>query len=216
MINEKMIFKKFQLKRVLTIDQLIDLLKCSAITVRRYLKKWKAYTSINKNGRYYVLPQIPKFDKNGLWGYQTILFSKNGNLKKTIIHLVKHSEAGLNTLETSKVVGLPQKSSYMSRLMDLAEIRREKHQRKYIYFSNDLEIYSRQKHKRILLTQESKKFPSDAEAVVILVQFIKHPDSNMQELSNKVAKQGVMIDTEMIKRFLKYHDLVEKKTVMKP
>jgi len=57
-MDEKNVLRKFRAKKVFTIEPLICLLKCSIITARRRLKKWKTHTSINKNGRYYVLPEI--------------------------------------------------------------------------------------------------------------------------------------------------------------
>ncbi len=44
----------------------------------------------------YVLPEIATFDKYGLWRYQKCFFPEHGNLKKTSIHLITTSEAGLN------------------------------------------------------------------------------------------------------------------------
>ena len=74
-MDEKHVYQRFRRQKIITIDQLVKLLTSSVITARRRLKKWQTYTSINKNGRYYTLPQIPVFDENGLWWYQTVLFS---------------------------------------------------------------------------------------------------------------------------------------------
>ena len=52
--------------------------------------------------------------------------------------------------------------------------------------------------------------PSDAEAVVILVQLIKHPDISIKEISDRVALKGKKIEPSAIKRFLESHDLVKK------
>ena len=54
----------FRLNRILTIEDLTSLLKRSEITVRRFLKECDSFTSINKNARYYTLPDIPRFDKH--------------------------------------------------------------------------------------------------------------------------------------------------------
>jgi len=42
-----------------------------------------------------TLPEIPEFDRNGLWKYQSVLFSAYGNLKQIIIELIRRSETGL-------------------------------------------------------------------------------------------------------------------------
>ena len=88
--------KRFHRLKVLTIEQIVGLLKSSVITARRQLNKWKTYTSFNMNGRYYTLPEIPRFDENGIWKYQRILFSKHGTLTQTICRLIGRSERGLS------------------------------------------------------------------------------------------------------------------------
>jgi hypothetical protein len=75
----------FRKEKVITIKRLVDLLHCCERTVQRHLRKWRTYTSYNCNGRYYTLPDIPQFDEYGLWGYRGIFFSRNGNLRHTIL-----------------------------------------------------------------------------------------------------------------------------------
>ena len=65
-MDEIDVLKRFHRMKVLTIEQLVDLLKSSVITARRRLKKWETLTSFNQNGRYYTLPKIPRFDNNGI------------------------------------------------------------------------------------------------------------------------------------------------------
>ena len=67
----------FRKKKVMKIDQLALFLERSVPTARRRLKEWKTCTSYNHNGKYYVLPDVPKFDANGLWQYDSIRFSQN-------------------------------------------------------------------------------------------------------------------------------------------
>src|SRR3990170_7803903 len=173
-MHEIDVLKRFHRIKELTIEQLVDLLKSSVITARRHLKKWETYTSFNHNGRYYTLPRIPQFDNNGIWKYQTILFSKYGNLKQTIIELVRRSEAGLSAREVAQIVEIPSNSSMFSQLQMVSGIRREKHQGHFVYFSDEQETY--QKQTSALYRPEAEaRFPSDEEAVLILVQYIKHP-----------------------------------------
>ena len=85
------VIRSFKKQKVVTIDQLASWLSCSVVTARRRLKAWRAYTSYNRNGRYYTLPEIAQFDDIGLWRYQGAFFSKHGNLKQTLVHLVTHA-----------------------------------------------------------------------------------------------------------------------------
>jgi len=208
-MDEKYVLQRFRRQKIITIDQLVQLLKCSVITVRRRLKKWHTYTSINKNGRYYTLPQIPVFDKNGLWKYQTVLFSRHGNLKQTIVELIRASSKGLSAVEIADIVGISPNSSFLSQIKNVSGVRREKHQGRFTYLSDSPEIYNRQKH-RWASSQRVIGFPTDAEAIVILVQLIKHPGSGIEQLSDKASKGGKRIDPDAIRRFLEFHDLLKK------
>src|SRR4030067_2102583 len=144
-MDEIDVLKRFRRLKVLTIEQLVDLLKSSVITARRRLKKWETLTSFNQNGRYYTLPKIPRFDNNGIWKYQTILFSKYGNLKQTILELVRRSEVGLSAREVAQIVEIPSNSSIFSQLQRVSGVKRDKHQGHFVYFSDQQERYQRQK-----------------------------------------------------------------------
>jgi len=195
--------------KVLTIEELSNMLACSVITARRYLKRWKALTSFNHNGRYYTLPGIPRFDHHGIWRHQSILFSKYGNLKQTIIHLVARSDSGLSAREIAQIVGLRSNSSIFSRLQDISGIRREKHQGRFVYFSDEPQRY--QEQKSVLYRPEAiGRLPSDEEAVLILVQYIKHPHIGIEGISEKLAQQGKIIAPSVIRGFLEHHDLLKK------
>lgn len=208
-MDEKNVLKQFKAKKVLTIEQLIYLLKCSVITVRRRLKEWKAHTSINKNGRYYVLPEIAVFDNNGLWKYRGIIFSMYGNLKSTIIELITQSRTGLSGNDICELVELKANSSFISQFRDVAGIRREKHKGRLIYFSDNKDIYIKQKKERKLLMDE-RKVLLDADAVVVLVEYIKHPNISIEELTKMVTQKGRIFGPTIIRNFLEQHGLLKK------
>lgn len=192
-------------QKIITIDQLTDLLKCSMITARRRLKTWKAHTSINQNGRYYTLPTIPVFDGDGLWRYQAVLFSKHGNLKQTIAALIQGSRKGLSTAEITRRVDLTPNSSIVSQLKNAPGIKREKQGGCFVYWSDQPDIREKLKERR-----EKIAFPTDAQAVVILVQLIKHPSIDIFELSAHAASQGISIEPSAIQRLLQFHGLLKK------
>jgi hypothetical protein len=207
-MDETSVLKRFRRLKVLTIEQLVDLLKSSMMTARRRLKKWKALTSFNQNGRYYTLPETPKFDNHGIWEYQRILFSNYGNLKQTILELIRRSEAGLSAREVAHIVKIPPNSSIFSQLQRVSGIKREKHQGHFVYFSDEPQTY--QKQKSALPRPQAAALPSDEEAVLILVQYIKHPHIGVEELSERVARQGKRMEPSVIERFLEHHGLLKK------
>jgi len=200
------VVKRFQKLKVITIEQLAGLLESSVITARRQLKKWRAYTSFNMNGRYYTLPGIPRFDENGIWKYQRILFSKHGTLTQTISQLIGRAETGLSAKQIAQVVEVASNSSVFSRLQSVPGIRRERYQGRFVYFSD--ERY--QEQKAALYQPQQTRLPSDAEAVMILVQHVKHPHSSIEKLSERLSEEGRSIDHRVIHKFLKHHDLLKK------
>jgi hypothetical protein len=207
-MNDNSVLVKFRQQKIMTIDQLIHLFQCSAITVRRRLKKWGTFTSINQNGRYYTLPQIPDFDDNGLWRYESVLFSMHGNLKKTIIELIRRSPAGLSAVDVATLLEIPSNSSYFSQIKRATGVKREKHHGRFIYFSEAPINYQRQK--RAMDYQLTVDWPTDSQAVAILVHLIKNPGIGMEQLSIEAAPRGKRFDTGIIERFLQFHDLVKK------
>lgn len=206
-MRETTVLKRFSRIKVVTIEELVGLLQSSVMTARRRLKKWKALTSFNQNGRYYTLPGIPQFDDHGLWKYQAVLFSRYGNLKQTIIELIRRSEAGLSAREVAHLVAIPSNSSIFSHVQ--TGIMREKQQGHFVYFSDDPKTYQKQKS-AFDRPKAARGFPSAEEAVLILVHYIKHPHSGVEELSESVARQGRRIEPSVIQRFLEQHDLVKK------
>jgi hypothetical protein len=204
-MDDKYALANFSRQKVITIEQLVKLLNCSVITARRRLKKWRTYTSINHNGRYYTLPQIPVFDKNDLWKYQTILFSNHGNLKQTIVALITDSQKGLSAVQVAEIVGFAPNSSFLSQFKNVPGVKREKHQGRFVYLSDRSGIYTKQKQQ-----WTTTALPTDAQAVVILVELIKHPDIGIEQLSEHVSDQGQSVEAATIRKFLQFHDLLKK------
>jgi hypothetical protein len=210
-MDEKHALDYFNRQKIITLEQLIELLECSAITARRRLKQWQTHTSINQNGRYYTLPRIPVFDQNGLWRYQAVLFSKHGNLKQTIIALIADSPKGLSAGEIAKLVDLVPNSSFLSQFKNVAGVRREKHQGRFVYLSDRPEIRVRQKRR-----WATPCLITDAQAVVILVHLIKHPQIGIEQLAGQVSEQGQSVEPAAIRSFLQLHDLLKKTSDTKP
>jgi len=200
----------FRKKKVMTIDDLVNSMNCSTITVRRYLKQWHVITSYNKNGCYYVLPDIPKFNTYGLWQYKTIRFSKYGSLKQSIIHLVEDSICGKDASEISQLVDMDP-HSILSRLIRKSDLQRKKVSGVFVYFSVNEQRLKNQFQKRLeMRTPESIGLPSDAVAVAILVDRIKNPKLTSKTLSRRLQNRGLTVSSTMIENFLLYHGILKK------
>ncbi len=204
------VIQKIKNKKVVTVVVLAAWLSCSITTARRRLKIWRAYTSYNHNGRYYTLPEIADFDPNGLWRYQGIFFSKHGNLKQTLVHLVIHSAQGLSGAELGELLGLEPRS-FLSHFRDHPEIYRENLMRRWIWFAADPKVREKQKQTRSAQdVAKVPRMPTDREAVTILVDLIQHPNSGLEQVARRLKPKGLDIDVAAIRRLLVHHDLLKK------
>lgn len=200
--------KMFHKSKVLTLNQVSKAHGCSIRTVQRQFAELTVLRSYNKNSRYYTLPAIPKFNVHGIWPYRDILFSKYGDLRQTVKHMILTSEDGLSGNEIGDIVNLLPRS-FMHHFRDVGGIFREKHGGVYIYFSNDPTIYARQIIKRVQ-AYDVKRI-SDAIAIKILVVYIKHPELSEEELSSILRReQNVNISPSMITNLLSFHGLLKK------
>ncbi len=201
----KKLFNKF---KVLTLSQVSKTHGCSIRTAQRQFAELAVLRSYNKNSRYYTLPEIPKFNVHGIWSYRDIFFSKYGDLRQTVKHMILASEDGLSGNEIGDIVNLLPRS-FMHHFRDVAGVFREKHGGVYIYFSNTPKIYARQIIKRVQ-TDDVKRI-SDAIAIKILVVYIKHQELSEEELSSILRReQNVEISPSMITNLLSFHGLLKK------
>lgn len=207
--TDKKTIRAIHQKKIIAIDNLASLLNSSIKTARRRLKLWQAITSYNMNGRYYTLPGIPDFDSQGLWQYRQVRFSQHGNLKNTIIALVNQSKAGLDAAEASDLLGISVRS-FLSSLQKQPDFKREKMQRRFVYFSTVQKEYIKQKECRYAMTR-AIQLPSDIEAIAILVETIKNPDLSIDELAGKLQQKNYRISSESIQNLFNYHGLSIKK-----
>ena len=208
-IDDKKALKLFRKNKVMTIEELAKLMECSVAAVRTRLKKWGVYTSYNMNAKYYALPEVPTFDQKGLWIYKQIRFCKHGNLRQSLIHLVRHCDAGLDWNQIEQFLGVSS-NSFLARYADIAELRREKYQGRYVYFSADPQVYARQRDQRVKLIREAK-MPSELEAVLILAEIIKHPDWDISRIAASLKRQKYPISPQMIQNLLDTHGLDAQK-----
>lgn len=200
----------FRLRKVVTLGELATHLHCSDRTVQRRLSDWQAINSYNQNGRYYTLPDIPDFNAHGLWRYREAFFSRFGNLPKTLVQLIGASQAGLTAAEAGHLLGL-RPSSFLWSFRDHPSLKREKTQGPYIYYSTDPNTYSKQRQQRLAMGKTTKP-PGASEAIAILVQKIKEPSLNIEQLASRLKKKSLNIEPDRIRTLFAHHGLVEKKT----
>lgn len=209
------VFRFLENVKVFTVQQLVSSLSCSVPTARLKLKQWKAYTSYNHNGRYYALPKVPRFDKNGLWCYEDVCFSKYGNLKRTIVYLIDSSPSGLTGKEIGSLVRLDPRS-FLHHFRAVGGIQREKIEGVYVYFSENPDRYEKQLKSRSQVARSGEELLSDSDAVVILSALIKHHDISVEDIMGLPEIRMHKISSSVIRDFLDRHGLLKKTLTTKP
>jgi len=211
-IHSDIVLDIFHQKKILTLNEITSLLHCSNTTARRRVKIWQTYTSYNFNGRYYTLENIPQFNKHGIWKYQNVYFSKWGTLQKTLQHLIENAQAGLNTIEANKLLGVQVQNFLSQQFLQHKQFYREKHKGMYIYYSKDPSIFQVQKQARhqSFAAVSVSELPTHAEAVIILVELIKHPHDTLKQLSFHVKYKKINVPLGKIRNLLGYHGILKK------
>ena len=202
--------KVFRRKMILTLAEVAELIHSSIHTARRRLKEWRALNSYNQNGRYYTLPDVPEFDANGLWQRRGVFFSRYGNLKQTVVELVRRSQAGLDAGEMRSLLGVEPRS-FLSAFAGHRQIKREKTRGRFVYYGSDSAVYEKQRQRRWALNTKGRQ-PTAFEAVAILVEKIKHPALSNEALSRRLRKQNLSVEPEIIENLFVRHGLAVKKT----
>ena len=196
-------------KKVFMLDQLASQLECSIPTARLNLKRWGAHTSYNQNGRYYTLPTVPRFDGNGLWCIKDICFSKSGNLKNTLIHLIEKAPAGLTGKEIGDLVRLSPRS-FLHHFRHVLGIKREKIGGAYVYFSDGVDRYPVQLALRLKEIVDAQEPLRDFEMVLVLSALIKHRGITLEEIMALPEVKAAGISIHAVRGFLIREGLQKK------
>jgi hypothetical protein len=165
------------------IEPLAAELEYSVPSVRRFLSTAGYYSSYTHNGVWYTLGSVPRFDREGLWFFSDIGFSRVGTMMNTLVALVSKSSKGM----TAKELGEKLHCHCHDMLFDLVrngKLQRCKMGRANIYIANDVDIAAIQ---RKAATSPDTQLPAEI-AVLILVEFINKPGSSFAQLSKAISQ----------------------------
>ena len=126
----------FKKKQLLMLPDIYSLLgTTSRMSAFRRLRELNYLSSFSHVGRYYTLPTLAHFDPQGLWFYEGVGFSRFGNLKQTVIHLVDQSVAGKTHEELGKQLHLRVHNTLLD-LVRSGKIVRASFEDVFLYLSN--------------------------------------------------------------------------------
>ena len=224
-VSRDALLKMFRKKYIATIDEVFHVLETkSRMSVFRRLKFTGYLTSFTDAGRYYTLPDIPRFDGQGLWFYQDVGFSHAGTLKSTVIDLVNFSEAGMTPKEALNLLRLRVPNSLHNALHGLIKdgyLKRQRLQGIPLYTSIDSDIARKQMAVRLEKIENHPLAPiASAETTIsVLVEALRAgkalPSSIM--VAARLTAQSMPITVNQVEQiFDKYGLNAEKKTAELP
>jgi len=121
--------------KIATLDELKQALKTrSTMTIFRKLKALDYLSSYSHRGKYYTLNEIADFDDSGLWSYQSVWFSKHGNLIETAKDFIDKSTAGFTANELESVLHVQVKHPLL-KLFQNRRVDRKKLSDRFVYFN---------------------------------------------------------------------------------
>jgi hypothetical protein len=193
------------------LDQLAQALDCARISVRRFLKQIGYCRSYTHNGKWYTLRDCPDFDREGLWHFRGIGFSKHGSLTATIDHLLARSPAGLSASQLAEKL---QHScdAVLTRLHQAGRLDRVRLAGHFLYLAADPQLNRQQRERAALALPPSPMTSLNTQtALWLLVEYIKDPALSLEQLASRLQEQHhVNVAAQSIERFFQEHAL--KKT----
>lgn len=186
----------------------------SRMSVFRRLSVLGYLSSYSHAGRYYTLGDIPQFDRDGLWQYQGVCFSRDGSLKATVERLLEEADDG----RTHHELHVRLRVRVHNTLLDLVEgrrIGREAIKGHYLYVSAnparaESQLILRQQQQEGIV--QPKQEPSTTVIIEVLLDLVHsakvQPDAD--RVTGRLTARGLPVTMEQVEGIFSRYGL--KKT----
>jgi hypothetical protein len=193
----------FKKKRVAMLPDICALLgTTSRMSAFRRLRELDYLSSFSHVGRYYTLPRMVNFDPQGLWFYEEVGFSRFGNLKETVIHLVDQSVAGQTHEELEKKLRLRVHNTLLD-LVRSAKITRELFEGVFVYLSRHTDRTQQQRVRRREGVGDSVQgVLPDGIVIEVLAEIIRgnRVQIDQSAILTRLAERGIRISALQLKQ----------------
>ena len=209
--NELDVLEAFRAPRILTLEELCRRLHSSRSTVLRRLNEHGYHSSYNHAGKFLTIDEVAAFDSRGLWLWKTARFCKHGNLKNTVDFFVKESKWGMTQEELASLLAVRSHNTLLQ-LVEENRIRRERLGPAFVYFSRKASIRREQvRRRKSLLVEPQKPRPSSQQIVAVLLELIKDPAAQRQQIGLRCQRSGVSILREQVDAIFEKYELDKKR-----
>jgi len=141
--------------KIATFDQLHTAMGNPArSTVFRKLSELHYLSSYSHRGKYYTLKSIARFTPQGLWNFNSVWFSRFGNLLQTAEAFVENSDAGYSASELKNILQIKTKHA-LTQLVRDGRLQRETFDSVFVYLSADKPTATEQRKARKNLLKQS-------------------------------------------------------------
>ena len=145
----------FDEHKIATLDQLRAALGDPArCTVFRKLGDLLYLSSYSHRGKYYTLRSVARFTQQGLWNFNSVWFSRFGNLLQTAEAFVQNSEAGYSAAELKEILQVKTKHA-LTQLVRNGRLQREPFDSVFVYLSSQNRVADQQRKARKALLKQS-------------------------------------------------------------
>ncbi len=148
----------------------------------RDLKKLDMISSYTHTGQYHALTRLAKFDEDGLWFFQDVGFSRYGTLKRSLVQVITHSQAGMTHREMRKLFRVEVQKPLTALVSSNAVARQLLPSRIHVYLSAD-ETSVVQLERRLAIGDKALNvaLPAESIRIEILVEVIRAPQRSLDE-----------------------------------
>ena len=199
-------------KKAVTIDDFFPHMLLCERTLRRDINVLGGITSYTHRGKFITLPNIPIFDKNGIWFYKDIGFTKFRNSLDLIVSFINSNRNGITKEEIEDILRI-NISKQIQILLSQNRLHRVKLGAKYCYLPEELAKDKKRQiqvlHSDIEEHYDKKIKLSDLVAVlkVVLVEY----KIDMNKLKKLIKKYSLDVPMRKVEQLLLRYDLTSKK-----
>ena len=180
----------------------------------RDLKKLDLISSYTHTGQYHALTRLATFDEDGLWFFQDVGFSRYGTLKRSLVHVITHSQAGMTHREMKKLFRVEVQKPLTDLVSTNAVARQLLPSHIHVYLSAD-ETSVAQWERRLAIGDKALEvvLPAESIRIEILVEVIRAPERTSDEkvLGPLLRKRGVLVKDQEVRYVLAYYDIKKKR-----
>ncbi|MCP4364440.1 MAG: hypothetical protein GY800_04005 [Planctomycetes bacterium] len=208
--------EKIRKEKVMSFDDVLNCVDCSDVTLRRDFKALKALTSFTHRGHFVTLPEVARFNAQGIWFHKHVGFSRFGTSLDSIVGLIELSKEGLSKVELEAIlrIGI---SKQIQILMQRGKLHRVKLGNRYLYLPEAVQKNKRKKLRLIGDRQTEEYFEkgvpkTDLVALLKAVLIEKKVGVDVESIKRIAKKYSLRLPLQKIQRLLVKYDLPVKKS----